>query len=352
MKKKLFFAIAAIAVLCASSCKKMNENSAPMPLNQGEPVLCSFSVAGLDVPTPKSTGLESDATGIAAEKTVNTLQVFVFTADNNLVASGIASNSKNITLSVNAGTNYSMYAIANAEDWTASVAKVSDLEAKVTEALGAANANTNFAMQGKITGQTVSSTSKSFAIDVERVAAKVVLRKVTNSLPAAIGTLTIEGIYLSNVVTTSYMFPATPAALPSGAKWVNQRGIYDALSSYAWFGDKLETAAVVANGGNYGTAHTFYAAANPTAEDSSAETFGPRFTRLVVKAKVQGVTYYYPVSFNKDLPALTPNSYIDITNLTIKHLGSTDPDQPIETDDITITVTVKDWSKTEQEVTL
>lgn len=349
MKRTIFLAIAAVAVLCASSCSKMKEKPEPLTLGQGEPVLCSFGVAGLDVLETKSTGLESDEKGIEAEKKINSLQVFVFTAEGNLAASEKAENASSLTLTVNAGTGYSMYAVVNTEDWTTSVSKVADLEAKVTEALGASNANANFAMRGKLTDQTVSSTSKEFTIEVERVAAKVVLRKITNALPTAAGALTIEGIYVSNVVTSSAMFAAT---IPEGATWINQRGVYDNLSSYAWFADKLETAVDVANGAAYSTAHTFYAAANPTETDSSAETFGPRFTRLVVKAKIQDVVYYYPVSFNKELPALTANSYIDVTNLTIKHLGSDDPDKPIETDAITVSVTVKDWTKTEKEVTL
>lgn len=345
MKKIVYVIAAAALMLGMSSCNK--ENLASQSVN-GAPVECVFNLTGLEAsPVTKATGLESDASGIDAEKAVTSLQVFAFGSDGFLAGYGKVADAKTLKLVINSGSGYSFYAIANADDYSTSVAKVADLDALVSDLLGTANGASKFVMVGSLTNQTVSSESKTFSFEVARRAAKVVLRKVTNSLPVASGAISIEGIYLSNVVTNSTL---VGDALPATPVWVNQKGDYASLSSYNWFGDKLATAATVANAGTYETAHTFYAAANPTATDSDADTFGARFTRLVIKAKIQGVDYYYPVSFNKELPALTANEYIDITNINIKHLGSTDPEKPVTTDEVTITVTVKDWNKTEKEV--
>lgn len=345
--KKVFFAIAAMAALM--SCQKFEQNKVNVPELTSEKVQCTFNLAG-DAATveTKATGLESDAAGITSEKAVNTLQVYAFTSAGNFVASQFVSEQSSISLSVNAGTGYQFYALVNLADLTSSITSISDFDSVVANNLDADNGSANFAMQGMIDNQTVSADSKSFTIEVARRAAKVVLRKVTNSLPAGSGSLTIESIFIENVVATEGLFSAS---VPTGATWINKQGKAATMSSRAWFCDVLASPATVNNGGNYSTAHTFYAAANDTAEDTSDATWSARYTRIVVKAKIQGVDYYYPISFNTDaLPALTPNSYIDITNLTIKHLGSDDPDKPISSEDVTLTVTVKDWSKVDKTV--
>lgn len=346
--KKIFFTLAAIALAAGLvSCNK-DQATPDMSIQNGEPVKCVFNLASVGSPITKSTGLESDDKGTDAEKAVSSLQVFVFGSDNLLIASGSAANVKTLSLTVNSGTGYSIYAVANCEDFLSSVSKVADLEAKVTNVLNTDDGATNFAMSGKLTNQVVSKDSKEFTIEVARRASKIVVRKITNSLPVASGALTIEGIYLANVVTAAGMFTAT---LPDTPVWVNQFGTYASLSSHAWFGDKLETAVDVANAGDYSVAHTFYASANPTETDSSEKgEFTARFTRLVIKAKIQGVDYYYPIQFNKELSALVPNRFIDISNINIKHLGSDDPDVPVSTDAITVTVTVKDWDRSEESV--
>lgn len=338
----LFAAMAAVTL----SCTKENRTSA----EPGECVVCHFFLASSDDDGTKSTGLESDEGGNAAEKAVGSLQVFVFGSDGHLVASEGTENAKSLSMSVNSGTGYSIYAVCNAEDWRSDVATVADLRSKVSEVLGTEEGASKFVMKGCLEDQIISAGSKEFTIAVERCAAKVVLRQVTNSLPAALGDISIDGIYLSNVVTSSALFAD---ALPEGAVWVNKMGDYDKLSGFGWFDEKFETAVTVPNASAYETPHTFYAAANPTAVDANAgEEFSARFTRLVLKTTVQGAVYYYPVSFNRELPELTPNSYIDITNLNIKHLGSQDPDIPVSTDNIAVTVEVKAWNHMEKNVEL
>ena len=313
-----------------------------------ESVDCLFTLAGdIDVPATKAVGLESDAKGTAAEKSVRTLQVFVFDSTGTCVTSRYVANSGNLHLTVDAAGGYTFYAVANLEDITAKVSTVAELLDMTTDVLSTDEGSSRFPMQGCLKDQTVSPVSKSFNIEVERRAAKVVLRNITNSLPAEYGDIIVEGIYLSNVVTASGMFSD---ALPQEPLWTNQMGVYDELSSFDWLSDKLSVAVAVGRGGVYDIPHTFYAAANAVEEDTREDEWCPRFTRLVVRTSIQGITRYYPISFGAELPSLKANEYIDITNLNIKSLGPLDPEKPITTEEVTVTVTVKDWNRTETEV--
>lgn len=345
MKRIVYIFAAAALVLSLASCQKEGPEAVA---SDRESVECLFTLAGdIDVPATKAVGLESDAKGTAAEKSVRTLQVFVFDSTGTCVTSRYVANSGNLHLTVDAGDGYTFYAVANLEDITANVSTVAELLDRTTDVLGTEDGSSRFPMQGCLKDQTVNPNSKSFNIEVERRAAKVVLRNITNSLPAEYGDIIVEGIYLSNVVTASGMFSD---ALPQEAGWTNRMGVYDSLSVHDWLSDKLSVAVAVGRGGVYDIAHTFYAAANAVEEDTREEPWSPRFTRLVVRTSIQGVTRYYPISFGAELPSLKANEYIDITNLNIKSLGPLDPEKPITTEEVTVSVTVKDWNRTETEV--
>ena len=309
---------------------------------------CVFYLKGIsDGIVTKAVGMESGEGGLEAEKAVKSLQIYVFRADSSLAASRNVMNSKSLKLDVNVGSGYSIYAVCNEENWTSSIKRISDLEEKETVLLSTDEGASSFAMQGKIEDQTISSENREFSIEVVRRAAKVVVRKITNNLPE--GDIIIEGIYISNVVTNSCMFSDS---LPDAPVWVNQLGVFDGLSALNWFGDKFETPVSVANGQAYETAHTFYAAANPTATDEhSIDKFSSRYTRIVIRADIGGTIYYYPISFKNEIPELTANDYIDIKNINIKHLGSDNPETPVTIgQDVIVSVEVKDWNRVEHTI--
>lgn len=345
MKRIVNIFAAAALVLSLASCQKEGPEAVSSAKEQVE---CLFTLAGdIDVPATKAVGLESDAKGTTAEKSVRTLQVFVFDSTGACVTSRYVTNAGNLHLTVDAGDGYTFYAVANLEDITASVSTVAELLDRTTDVLSTEEGSSRFPMQGCLKDRTVNPNSKSFSIEVERCAAKVVLRNITNSLPAEYGDIIVEGIYLSNVVTASGMFSD---ALPQEPLWMNKLGVYDELSSFDWLSDKLSVAVAVGRGGVYDIAHTFYAAANVVEEDTREDEWCPRFTRLVVRTSIQGVTRYYPITFGAELPSLKANGYIDITNLNIKSLGPLDPEKPITTEEVTVSVTVKEWNRTETEV--
>ena len=343
MRNILSFFASLAAVLALVSCQK----EGPATSFVGDRVDCVFSVSGTEGSSTRSVGLESDAAGTVAEKAVRSLQVFVFDSTEICVASRRVTNTGSLTMTLEAASSYDFYAVANMEDLEGEVSSVEDLLALTTDVLGTEEGASRFPMRGSLLGQPVNTASHSFSIEVERRAAKVVLRQIVNSLPPEYGDIIVEGIYLSNVATVSNLFEDS---MPEDPVWMNRMGGYDTLSPFAWLGDKLSVAVAVGQGGSYDIPHTFYAAANDVEEDSREDDWCPRFSRLVVRTNIQGITRYYPLSFGEELPALGPNEYIDITTLNIKNLGPIDPEKPITTAEVSVTVTVREWNRTGTEV--
>ncbi len=77
------------------------------------------------------------------------------------------------------------------------------------------------------------------------------------------------------------------------------------------------------------------------------ETPGTPFTRLVIEGKVSGQTYYWPININRDTddePGIWRNRQY-VYDIRITRKGSTDPDLPIKTEDITINQEIAEWKE-------
>ena len=82
--------------------------------------------------------------------------------------------------------------------------------------------------------------------------------------------------------------------------------------------------------------------------NASEESIGTPFSRLVIEGKIAGQTYYWPVNINRD----SGSSGIDrnrqyIYDIKITRKGSTDPDIPVEADDIEMTFKTAIWEEKE-----
>ena len=86
----------------------------------------------------------------------------------------------------------------------------------------------------------------------------------------------------------------------------------------------------ISNGAAYTPAvpHLFYGYANA----------GATKTRLVVEADIAGRTYYYPVT----MTSLERNKAYTVA-LTIRNLGSDDPDKPVEKGSVSVSISVAGW---------
>lgn len=316
MKLKNFFA-AVLLTACACGCgQKMNEPD--VEKNAEEAVT-------LDVSVPLK---GTKATDISGERTVGSLQVFVFRKDGTLEAEA-REEGQTISLSCTTGEK-DVYAIVNAPVIT-DVMTLENLKWK--ESFLTENAPGAFVMSGK-TSVTLSA-STSVEIEVKRLVARISIKKIVNNFTLdqyRTGALRIKGIYLLNVQSMVKYLGGVHTLL-----WCN-------LHSYT-----PETLSSLLNSGNldipldYGTPYEetnyFYCYPNPIPDDTSLNNAQPRFTRLVVEVDMNGTSYYYPVS----IPGIESNRTYEITELTLTRLGSASPDEPVSSLAASFTLKVLDW---------
>ena len=308
MKKSIFAFAAALAALAA--CSK-NEATPMGPQDQEFLEPCELTV-GICGSMTKATAVTRDN-----EAKVNGLQVFVFRGDD-LDAYASVDNAMELTLSCTAGER-EVYALVNAPEYS-SVSSKTALLAKVSEL--SANSLTSFEMVGSksVTLPQASTVS----IDVNRIASRVVLKKVTRKFTsAALQSLdfTVDAIYLINVAgNTSYDLTKAPAAWYNVAKYSSELAslLHDQVGS------------TIADGASYDTAHSFYSYPNDAAD---------RTTRLVIETTLGTTKYYYPIN----LPALESNKSYEIAEVTVTRPGSDDPDVPVSFADATFSINVIDW---------
>ena len=309
MKKSIFAFAAALAALVA--CNK-NEATPMQPQKQELLVPCELTV-GISGAMTKATAVTTEN-----EAKVNNLQIFVFRGDD-LDAYASVDNAKELTLSCTAGERV-VYALVNAPDYSAVPGKAA-LLAKVSEL--SANSLTNFEMVGSKT-VTLPQTG-TVSIDVNRIASRVVLKKITrNFTSAALQALdfTVDAIYLVNVAgNTSYDLTAAPAA------WYNVAENKGELASLL-----VDTPAVpIAQGQAYDTAHTFYAYPNDLAVNT---------TRIVIETTLGTSKYYYPIN----LPEMAAKKSYEIAEVVLTRPGSDNPDEPVSFADATFSINVIDWT--------
>ena len=309
MKKSIFAFAAALAALVA--CNK-NDVAPMQPQYQESLVPCELTV---DI-----CGAMTRATAVSAdnEAKVNNLQIFVFRGDD-LDAYASVDNAQELTLSCTAGERV-VYALVNAPDYSAVPGKAA-LLAKVSEL--SANSLSNFEMVGS--KSVTLPQSEKVSIDVNRIASRVVLKKITRSFASeALQALDfkVDAIYLINVAgNTSYDLSAAPA------KWYNVAENKDELASLLYDAP----ASLIVNGQSYSTAHTFYAYPNNLASNT---------TRLVIETTLGETKYYYPIN----LPEMAANKSYEIEEVKITRPGSDNPDEPVSFADATFSINVIDWT--------
>lgn len=309
MKKSIFAFAAALAALVA--CNK-NDVAPMQPQNQESLVPCELTV-GICGAMTKATAVSADN-----EAKVNNLQVFVFRGDD-LDAYASVDNAQELTLSCTAGDRV-VYALINAPDYSAVPGKTA-LLAKVSEL--SANSLANFEMVGS--KSVTLPQSEKVSIDVNRIASRVVLKKITRSFTSeALQVLNfkVDAIYLINVAgNTSYDLSADPA------KWYNVAENKNELASLLYDAP----ASLITNGQSYSTAHTFYAYPNDLATNT---------TRLVIETTLGETKYYYPIN----LPEMAANKSYEIEEVKITRPGSDNPDEPVSFADATFSINVIDWT--------
>lgn len=334
--------IAALAAFSMISCNK-NGLEVQTPQQMGTILL---DVVDDDIQTKAVTNY---VTSLSYEKAVKSVQVFVFDGNGDINIYKDLGTSTSASINTTAGTK-SVWAVVNGPSMS-DIKKLSDLKAKAID-LGANSTTTGFVMAGSASC-TVASSEVSCSVTVSRLVARVALKKITNSLPASLGTLQVKNVYLSNVVGNQNIEGSA-----SPATWYNKEGRADETTrntshiidgaTYKASCPELTFKSVdqgITNGQALAptTPYVFYGFPNSstTKPNGFNATFAAQRTVLVVTASVDGKTQYYPVFLDKS--TLDRNKAYTV-ELTITGPGSSDPNKEVDKGAASVSISVADWS--------
>lgn len=207
----------------------------------------------------------------------------------------------------------------------------------------AGNSPSSLAMFGSMTlmglpaGRTI--------IEVSRLCSKVSIQKITLDVtdPVYSGKeLILNALYLTNVYCAGSFYSDHATPLDDDALWYNAMGWHGSGSIESMdelLGDRgLQER--IADGCSYSVTHSFYAYPNATVNDSRAEIWRPRCTRLVIEATLGNKRYYYPIT----VPGMERNHNYTVTEAVIHGPGSLDPEQDIPgVLDVNLTISTNTW---------
>ncbi|MBR4809586.1 MAG: hypothetical protein IK031_04830 [Bacteroidales bacterium] len=311
MKTRIII-LAAMAAACASCANDYQSN----PETVSETVKLR-----VDVGQP-STRLVMSASD-TSDKTLNTVQVFVYNSANKLEASsGEQTSASNIVLSLVPGTK-TVWAVVNAPAFNAP-STLDSLAAVRSNLID--NVHNNMIMTGSASINLLSDSNLS--VTVSHIASKIIIEKITRSFSNpdyAEVPMVVKKIYMSNVAADCDL--ACSGSAPTD--WICKQGEIDTPTVGGWLLIDSGMTDSLPENGSYNRRHVFYVYPNPTTTDSSSETWCPRKTRLVVECLYNGQTCYYPVTLpgsSTGAGTLDRNKVYHITNLTLTRPGSTNKD--------------------------
>ena len=262
------------------------------------------------------------------ESAIHSAILFVFDAQTGIILSKHRDSTGCFILTLADGT-YDFATIVNAPDVQPS--SVSELCLSVS-ALSANKAN-SFVMFGLERGVDIVS-SRTIPVTVRRLVSKVNY-SITVDLenPANTGLeFIVKGAYMTNVCGDA----AYGSSTYKTDIWYNRMYYCASDLPNLLFGN--ETCAL-RNGDRMTSVHTFYVYPNGYEDDHDKTAFSPRCTRLIVETRIDGETYYYPVT----LPDIKPNTAYDV-NLKVKGPGMRHPeDENISAGSIEVVVGVSEW---------
>ena len=347
MKTKFISIIAACAALAA--CNKEPLDVTPKVEPQGEGTI-TFSIDAEQAPVTKA--VSAYTTAQTYESQVNKVQVFVFGADGAINFYQDLGNKTSGSISTTAGAK-TVWAVVNGPNLS-SIGTLSALQATAVDlSANSTTASTGFVMAGSASVTVTAGASANCGITVSRLVSRVALQSIVNKLPASYGAITIDRVFLSNVVGNQNM-----AGSAAAATWSNKDGRADEStrnaahiidgSTYKASCEALTYKGVsqsIANGSSHtpSTPYLFYSFPNSstTAPNGFQATFAAKRSVLTVVATIASTKYYYPVVL--DDATLDRNKTYTV-GLTITGLGSDDPDKPVSKGSISASITVSGWT--------
>lgn len=307
------------AVLLLAGCQKGLDRE--VTERKDTPCLVTVSVGS---PATKVVGVKA-----GDESAVRSLQVFLYDGEN--LAAAASSDSSCCSVTCYPG-EYRSYILVNSPAVDRdSVTSLSSLKNRVLDL--ADNAPDTLAACA-MADVTVTRQATTKEITAERYVSKVVIEKITKAFA---GTLRINSVYMTNVVGGMRCFSGDTLDV-----WYNRMG-YSASAADCLVRDTVNAYADTV----IETSHNFYVFPNPTVSDTTAKTWCPRHTRLVLDALFREEPCYYVVN----MPVLERNRVYRIQDLVIKRKGS-DNEEDIAEDEVDIIVgpDLEEWEDVSEEI--
>ena len=188
---------------------------------------------------------------------------------------------------------------------------------------------------------TVSGENQACSITAKRLAFRVVLQKVTNN--SGLGALSLKAVFLINSAKQLPLSMADESTMPiadapgynvAGKKTGSDDFVVSSTTSDVPSMLYQDHVATVATGNSITTRKLVYGYPHTAT--------GTGNVRLVVLATLGGQDYYYPM----DIPEPHSNDTYSV-ELTIRNIGSDDPNVPVETGSAAVTITVDGWTSRE-----
>ncbi len=262
----------------------------------------------------------------AYESAVNTVQLMIFNSEG-LLEHYYSSKTavSNVSFECRVGMK-TVVAAANAPS-LAEIADLSSCRARLIDLREHSRTEEEgFVLAGSASCEVKSGMNKTLPVNVSRMLARVSLAKLTNALPSAHASISIESISLINVVGRQNLFCDASAEF-----WYNKGAVEEDAPDFVTESVALD----LENGKSYSHDNYFYCYPNPLKTEFGAAGK----TRLVVEALIGNVRYYYPVTIDN---AMRNVAYS--VELTIVGPGSTDPDIPVDKSDMPFEIKVLPWA--------
>lgn len=292
------------------------------------------------VPAPSVSAVTKSLAAQPGETAVNSLQVYVFDVSGTHLEAYGAASASSLSLDVTLGPKI-VAAVVNAPQAT-TITSLGALKAKTSDL--SENSPGSFVMMGSVAQQVSASTT--VTVPVSRVAARVVIKKVTNALSMeqyASEKITVDKIYLVNAGGLTSL---DGSAAPAADAYYNKMADCGDLPSLL---KKELSSTSLAVGESFSSPSYFYTYPNGASEDISDGEWAPRKTRLVVQTTILGETWYYPITIESGVEA---NCSYEIEELRITRLGGSSPDQPIEIGSASFSIVVQDWNYSDIETVI
>jgi len=337
--KKLSLLVLAAAAMCSCSLEERE-----MEKEDG------FGSLNLEIRMESATKAASTLSQDYESK-VNSLAVLAFDKNGTLAASQKKGSSEGTEMQLMAG-EYDVWAVVNGPDLS-EVSKLSQLQAfELPLSLNSTDLSKAFVMGGHQKVTILPGKTSNSSLSVSRYTSRIQLGSIKNELPAALGDITLENVFLCNVPGVQNVKGNLETQV-----WYNKDGRADEATrnashiidgtnylpscptlTFSSLGKKK-----LASGKSYSLSKCLmYSYPNSSSVDPTGfrSEFAPARTVVCVTAVIAGKRQYYPVTLSCGLER--NKSYM--VNLTIVGLGSDDPVKPVEKGSCNLTLTVNEWS--------